>query len=359
MGHLKNNEKPTVVDLFSGCGGLSYGLEMAGFKILLGADNWSIALETFLKNHKSSKTLLIDLGKKSAIEEIAKSLDGISPDVIVGGPPCQGFSLTGPRKFDDPRNRLFMSEFRAVKKFKPLAFLIENVPGMATLYDGKIRKEVIKRFEAIGYSVNSKVLCAADYGVPQLRKRLVYVGVLKEIGKFEFPEPTVSSANYITCGDAINDLPSRENNVGLEFDVYDKKPQTEYQRTMRAGSDSLWNHVASLHSEKVKNVISMVPEGGNYKNLPPGVGEHRKFHVAWTRYDSKKPSKTIDTGHRNHFHYKYNRIPTVRENARLQSFPDSFVFLGTRVAQQRQVGNAVPPILSYNIGMQLLRLLKS
>jgi DNA (cytosine-5)-methyltransferase 1 len=123
---------------------------------------------------------------------------------------------------------------------------------------------------------------------------------------------------------------------------------------MRKGSNKLFNHVATQHTQMVKEVMTLVPEGGNYKDLPLGVGESRKFNEAWTRYHSKKPSRTIDTGHRNHFHYKYNRVPTVRENARLQSFPDSFVFYGNRTQKYRQVGNAVPPLLGYHLAKKLL-----
>ena len=127
---------------------------------------------------------------------------------------------------------------------------------------------------------------------------------------------------------------------------------------MRGTNNILYNHVATNHSDIVKNVISLVPEGGNYKDLPDGIGEHRRFNEAWTRYHSKKPSRTIDTGHRNHFHYKYNRVPTIRENARLQSFPDNFVFHGTRTQQNRQVGNAVPPLLGFHLAKKILEYIK-
>jgi DNA (cytosine-5)-methyltransferase 1 len=127
---------------------------------------------------------------------------------------------------------------------------------------------------------------------------------------------------------------------------------------MRKDSKKLLNHVATVHSQKVIDVISQVPEGNNYKSLPNGVGTHRKFHEAWTRYHSKKPSRTIDTGHRNHFHYKYNRVPTVRENARLQSFPDTFKFLGSKTLQNKHVGNAVPPLLGFHIAKKLLKYIK-
>mgnify|MGYP003203858599 FL=1 len=127
---------------------------------------------------------------------------------------------------------------------------------------------------------------------------------------------------------------------------------------MRLNSSMLYNHVATNHKQFVKDTIALVPEGGNYKDLPPGWGESRKFNEAWTRYHGDKPSKTIDTGHRNHFHYKYNRVPTVRENARLQSFPDDFIFTGTKTQQNRQVGNAVPPLLGYALGKVILEIIK-
>ena len=134
---------------------------------------------------------------------------------------------------------------------------------------------------------------------------------------------------------------------------YPTSPLSKYQEYMRKNSSILLNHVGTVHTELVKSVISLVPEGGNHKDLPPGVGDSRKFNEAWTRYHSQKPSKTIDTGHRNHFHYKWNRVPTVRENARLQSFPDDFEFFGNKTQQYRQVGNAVPPLLGFHLAKAL------
>ena len=145
--------------------------------------------------------------------------------------------------------------------------------------------------------------------------------------------------------------------MGQEEDVYTQEPHTEYQRQMRGNCQVLHNHVATAHKQFVIETIALVPEGGNYKDLPAGWGESRTFHEAWTRYDGNKPSKTIDTGHRNHFHYQYNRVPTIRENARLQSFPDDFVFTGTKTQQNRQVGNAVPPLLGQALGEALLRII--
>ena len=349
------NKKPTVIDLFSGCGGLSKGFMDAGYDVLLGIDHDRDSLETFKLNHENSEVLNLDLFDISNIKKIKKALGGIIPDVIVGGPPCQGFSLAGTRNFDDKRNQLYLSMIEAVKELKPKAFLIENVPGVARLYDGKVKDEIISRLTKLGYTVNMQILTAADYGVPQIRKRLVFVGIKNK--NFIFPEPTHSIKKYITTSEAISDLPSRETDFGEEKDKYLKETKTSYQKRMRGKQKILYNHVSSKHTDLVKSIISQVPNGGNHKDLPEGVGGNRKFNEAWTRYHSNKPSKTIDTGHRNHFHYKYNRVPTVRENARLQSFPDDFIFTGTRTSQNRQVGNAVPPLMGFAIAKQLLKYL--
>ncbi len=351
----------TTIDLFAGCGGLSKGFMDAGYNVVLGIDWEEAALKTFKANHNKAETMKLDLFDHNNIDKIAEFLDerNLSLDVLIGGPPCQGFSLTGPRNFDDPRNQLYLAVFETVKRFKPKAFVIENVTGMATLYNGQIKDEIIRRFTNLGYNVSSSILCAADYGVPQIRRRLVFVGLRKEYGVFEFPKPILDKEHYVTCADAISDLPSRETELGNEVDKYTSEPITEYQKKMRRNCSILYNHVATKHTQMVIDTIALVPEGGNYKDLPPGIGESRKFNEAWTRYDGKKPSRTIDTGHRNHFHYKYNRVPTIRENARLQSFPDDFVFLGTKTQQNRQVGNAVPPLLGYHIGLQIKKYLSN
>lgn len=352
--------KYTVIDFFSGAGGLSKGFLDAYYDIILGVDWDDDSLVTFQKNHSDSKALKLDLFDVNNLQIIVNYIDQIHKkvDIIVGGPPCQGFSLTGPRNFDDPRNQLYLSLLEAVKLFQPKAFVIENVAGMATLYRGQIKDEIIKRFSLLGYNITYSILCTADYGIPQIRNRLFFVGLRQEYGFFEFPKPILDKNHYITCEEAISDLPSLENSLGIEIGTYCSEPVTDYQKLMRNDSNILYNHVATNHSEYVKSVISLVPDGGNYKDLPQGIGDSRKFNEAWTRYNSKKPSKTIDTGHRNHFHYKYNRVPTVRENARLQSFPDNFVFYGSKTQQNKQVGNAVPPLLGYYIGLELRKYLK-
>lgn len=349
--------KPKVIDLFSGCGGFSYGFESAGFHVVLGVDNDKAALETFKANHTNSKILLADLYQDTTIEDIIKAVNGHKIDVIIAGPPCQGFSLTGARQKEDDRNKLFYSVFKLAKKLNPKAIIIENVPGLAALYDGQAKDAILKEFQKLNLNSNFKVLFAPDYEVPQIRKRIFFVGLNSKLGAFEFPKEILTPDNYNTTSIAISDLPARVKDFGDELDKYDKPAKTVYQNKMRNGSELLFNHVASKHTDHVINVISQVPEGGNHKDLPKGVGDSRKFNEAWTRYHGNKPSKTIDTGHRNHFHYKYNRIPTVRENARLQSFPDSFVFHGTRTQQNKQVGNAVPPLLGYHIAKQLLTFL--
>ncbi|MFZ4796071.1 MAG: DNA cytosine methyltransferase [Bacteroidia bacterium] len=347
------NKQLKVIDLFSGCGGFSFGFESAGFHVVLGVDNDKAALETFKANHNNSKILLADLHQDKAIDDIVNEVNGHKIDVIIAGPPCQGFSLTGARQHNDERNKLFYSVFRLAERVKPSAIIIENVPGLATLYNGQAKAAILEEFEKLGFTSNFKVLYAPDYEVPQIRKRIFFVGLKSKLGKFEFPKEVLTVDNYNTTSIAISDLPTLVNGFGQEKDEYDKPPQTAYQKKMRNGSKVLFNHVATKHTDHVINVISQVPDGGNHKDLPKGVGDSRTFNEAWTRYNSNKPSKTIDTGHRNHFHYKLNRVPTVRENARLQSFPDSFVFFGNRTQQNKQVGNAVPPLLGFHVAKKL------
>ena len=340
---MKN--KFNAIDLFSGCGGFSFGFQDSNFNVIIGVDNDEVALKTFKKNHTDSQTLLLDLHTDEAIDEIVNCADGKEIDVIIGGPPCQGFSLTGTRDENDKRNTLFNAMFKLARKVKPKALIIENVPGLLKLYNGRAKEEIYQLCDENGYSCSSKVLFAPDFGVPQIRKRVFFVALLKELGVFDFPKELLEKSDYIGCEAAIGDLPSLVSDLGADESSYQGQAITEYQRSMRNGSTTLYNHLGTRHTPHVVNVISQVPEGGNHKDLPEGVGDSRKFNEAWTRYHSKKPSKTIDTGHRNHFHYKYHRVPTVRENARLQSFPDDFIFIGNKTQQYKQVGNAVPPLL--------------
>ncbi len=347
-----SQDKPLeVLDLFSGCGGLSYGFEQAGFHIVAGVDNWSDALVTYGNNHKNSKTILTDLGNFNPAD-LEKQIGKV--DVIIGGPPCQGFSLSGKRNPDDPRNTLYKGFVKAVAFFRPQAFLLENVPNLASMNHGKIRDALINDFSELGYHVQYKVLLASDYGVPQNRRRVVFVGTLCDV-PFNYPEPQFNDSKKRTTSDAISDLPEKsvaDGSTNLSPFLSD------YQREMRANTELIYNHEVCSHSEQTQKIISLVPDGGNYKDLPESYQNTRKVHIAWTRYNSKKPSLTIDTGHRHHFHYQYNRIPTVRESARLQSFPDDFIFYGSKTSQYKQVGNAVPPLLARAIGESLRQYLE-
>ncbi len=344
---------PRVLDLFVGCGGLSTGFEKAGFEIIAGIDNWDDALSTFAYNHPRANPINADLGDPG----IVGILSELGPvEVIVGGPPCQGFSISGKRDPDDPRNRLYEGFVRAVQHLRPEYFLMENVPNLQTMMRGTIVEGIVTEFEDLGYKVHSKILIASEFGVPQNRRRLFLVGQRVEGNSklsFEFPSASHPD-NTVSCFEAISDLPDESVNDGSS---YPSAPSSDYQRLMRVNSSGLWNHQATMHSEITKKIISMVPDGGNFKDLPTHLQGTRRVNIAWTRFASRKPSLTIDTGHRHHFHYQYNRVPTVRESARLQSFPDSFRLLGTKTSQYRQIGNAVPPLLAEAIAKEISRAL--
>ena len=340
------NKQINVIDLFCGCGGLSLGFEQAGYNVLLGIDNWEDALVTFRANHRNGETLCADLMRLNPAD-VSEKIGNQEVDLIIGGPPCQGFSVAGKRIIDDDRNKLYKSFVKMVGYFKPKAFVLENVPNILTIGDGIIKREIIADFEALGYKVVNKVLLASDYGVPQNRRRAIFVGLLGG-EEFEYPRPTI--IQRVTTEQALSDLPENSLHDG---DKYPIKPLSEYQKTIREGSKGVYNHDITIHTEQTRRIIAMVPDGGNYKSLPEELQQTRKVHIAWTRLNSNAPSITIDTGHNHHFHYKYNRVPTVRESARLQSFPDTFIFIGGKGSQLRQVGNAVPPLMAKAIAIQL------
>ena len=334
------------IDLFCGCGGLSLGFEKAGINVLVGIDAWQDAITTFNYNHKNSKGICADL---STLEpsEIEKELNGKSVDLIIGGPPCQGFSVAGKRIVDDVRNKLYKNFVRFVEYYKPKAFMMENVPNILSIGGGIVRDSIVKDFSDLGYKVVYKVLTASNYGTPQNRRRAVFVG-FKDGKEFIFPQQTVEQ--LVTSYEALSDLPENSLEDGSDYPM---TTNCDYQKLMRCNSSKIYNHQITEHSDKTKEIIALVPDGGNYKNLPPELQQTRKVHIAWTRLNSQKPSFTIDTGHRHHFHYKWNRIPTVRESARIQSFPDDFIFLGTKTSQYKQVGNAVPPLIAEAIAKKL------
>ena len=334
-----------TIDLFCGCGGLSSGFEKAGYNIVLGVDIWEDALKTYRLNHKNGTTLCGDLSKISP-EALKDAINGKEVDVIIGGPPCQGFSVAGKRVIEDERNELYKAFVRMVDYFRPKAFVMENVPNIISMGGGIIKDLIIKSFLDIGYNVTYKVITASDYGVPQNRRRAIFIGMLES--KFEFSP--VAYTKIVTCEEALSDLP--EYSVA-DNTAYTCPPLSKYQELVRNNSSGIYNHLVTEHNAETRRIISMVPDGGNYKNLPENLQQTRKVHIAWTRLNSQKPSITIDTGHRHHFHYKWDRVPTVRESARLQSFQDDFVFLGSKTSQYKQVGNAVPPIMAQAIAEEL------
>lgn len=347
--------KPTVIDLFCGCGGMSHGFIDAGYEVVLGVDHWQDALETFAQNHSTSQVLEADLFTISA-KEIASQTNITKVDVIIGGPPCQGFSIAGKRMIDDERNKLYKSFVECVDYYQPEAFVMENVPNIISMGKGSIKDSIIEDFKRIGYKVNYQILLASDYGVPQNRRRAFFVG-LKNTNPNDFIFPEKTHQIPLNCEQAISDLPENSVNDG---DKYPHNPESDYQKIMRFSDNKnagLYNHQATNHTEKTVSIIAQVPDGGNYKDLPKSLQNTRKVNIAWTRFNSKKPSLTIDTGHNHHFHYRFNRVPTVRESARLQSFPDSFIFKKTKTSQFKQVGNAVPPILANVLAKQLKRYL--
>lgn len=352
-------KKIKFIDLFCGCGGFTQGFVQAGYKPLLGVDMWSDATTTYKYNFPESNTINNDITKVST-SELLKSASATSVDGIIGGPPCQGFSISGKRLIDDPRNVLYKSFVEFVGDIQPKFFVMENVPGLVSMANGAVKDAVVEDFTSRGYNVSWKILAADDYGVPQHRRRVFFVGLNRNVfgdRTFEFPKPF--ECPKITCKDAISDLDFISDSMALPDETeYGIAPQNDYQRLMRVESSVLWNHVATIHNDRTKEIIAMVPDGGDYRSLPKELWSTRKVHIAWTRMDSSKPCFTIDTGHNHHFHYSENRVPTARESARIQSFPDRFRFLGIKTSQLKQVGNAVPPLLAQAIAEEISKYLE-
>lgn len=349
-----------VIDLFCGCGGFSKGFEQAGFSIRLGIDIWEDAVVTYKRNFPNAATIVGDITTLTGNDLLdAAGMAADDVDIIIGGPPCQGFSVSGKRMLDDPRNVLYKSFVRMVSTIQPKAFVMENVPGIVKLFDGKVKEQVLEDFTNIGYDVEMRQLTACDFGVPQARKRVFFVGLNREKTNgaiFSFPVPTHGERGipFVTCKDALSDLDFIGDTTLLpEKSDYELPAISDYQQKMRTSSDALLNHSTTIHTEKTRKIIAMVPDGGNYKDLPKELWSTRKVNIAWTRMDSKKPCFTIDTGHNHHFHYRANRVPTVRESARIQSFPDNFEFIGIKTSQLKQVGNAVPPLLAEAVARRI------
>lgn len=339
-----------VLDLFCGAGGLSLGFKLAQFKIIGGIDFQKDAIATHDKNFIGSKSICGDICKID--DQMVRDLFEGKVDVIVGGPPCQGFSSANKQQKleDDPRNKLFFEFIRFVKILKPKALVIENVRQILTKNNGFAKNKIIEILTDLGYDVDVRVLNSSDFGVPQSRNRAIFIGIKKEIGTVHY-DKIKKTDKKVTVEEAIGELYQLEVSQSL---ILKEKPQTQYQKYLRSKDHHIWNHDIKYPNKEVQERMKYVPQGGNWRNVPERlwkVKRDNRHSSAYRRLDSMRPSITIDTGHMNYFHPIYHRVPTVRESARLQSFPDDFIFMGTTTSQLRQVGNAVPPLMARAVAM--------
>lgn len=347
---------PRYLDLFCGIGGLSLGLERAGLDPVGGIDEWEEARGTF-EHNLGHPCMLSDL-TETTVEEIEDffGVGAAEIDVIAGGPPCQGFSTVGKREMDDPRNRLWRHYRDLVGEIRPYYVVIENVEGMVSGHGGRARDNVVAAFGEIGYRMKAKLLVSADYGVPQLRKRVVFLGWLD--GLAEPSHPKSSAEKPVTVAEAIFDLPPL--GAGEKKERYESGPETEYQRARRNGSEVLRNHEAANHTDRLVEIMSHVPDGGNRKSIPDELQPGSGYHNSYARLASWKPAVAVTSNMRKPSsarctHPKQHRGLTVREGLRLQTFDDDFVVLGSRTKQYLQVGNAVPPLLGEAVGREVLK----
>ncbi len=343
------------LDLFAGAGGLSHGLGGAGLECVYSNEIDPVFCETFKKNHKNVFVDNQDITKIN-IKENFKKYKGV--ELVVGGPPCQGFSQKGSRKgINDERNFLFQKFVNVVEIVKPKVFLMENVPNLLTSSNGFFYKQIHEKFSLLGYKVSSSVLNAYEYGVPQKRKRAFIIG--HQTNKnFEFPKKEILEINVF---DAISDLPQLKSGEGTNFIDYISPPQSEYQKKMRKNSKGIYNHIATNHSKDALEKLSLIPPLGDKNDLPSQLRTKSIYSGTWSRIDPSGPSRTIttrfDTPSSGQFTLNdQDRCLTVREAARIQSFPDSFIFYGNKTSQMKQVGNAVPPLLAKKIGTKILEL---
>lgn len=340
--------KPTVMDLFCGIGGFSKGFEMAGFNIVLGIDIWDVAIETFQKNHENTNVMHADLTKidDSFFEKYQGKID-----VIIAGPPCQGFSMCGKRDINDSRNSLFYEVIRVVNIIKPKVVIIENVVGLLSMKDingNYIKQDIITNLNKVGYDVKYDVLDASNYGVPQKRKRVFFIAY--NIGNINMPK---KSNNIVTVSEALSNIPDTNENFYHE-------PTNDFQILMADGEKKIYNHVAMKHNKNVLRRIKNVPQGGNWKDIPPKYYNVGGTHSNnYRRLDPNKPSITIKHAIKSMIiHPEFDRVITAREVARLQSIPDSFILMGNKTEQHQELANAVPPLLGYSIGKEIFKYLK-
>lgn len=364
--------KINALDLFAGAGGFSKGMEDAGINVVAAVEfNPKIAL-TYEHNHKTTKMFVDDIRVIEA-KDIAGEFEkrDVQCDLVFGGPPCQGFSMAGKRIrssfsfLEDERNYLFKEYIRMVEYLQPKVFVIENVPGILNYNGGKVEEEIYETFSKMGYKLSSKVLCAANFGVPQMRNRAVFIGNRIGIDPEKlFPIETNNVENYVTIRQAISDLPTLEAGTGEEITYYSKLDElSDYQKEMISTNGYTYNHISSQHKAETLEILSQIKEGQTMKDLPEKYHTKSVHSGAYGRMIYDKPSYTLTTRLNTPSvgritHPQQNRTITPREAARIQSFPDDYRFIGDITTVGMQIGNAVPPLLARAIGAQIIKYLE-
>lgn len=339
-----------VLDLFAGAGGFSAGLDkIKNMKTVVAVDFDKYATETFQKNFKDAYVITGDLTDQKIKDEIIKVSKDRKVNMIVGGPPCQGFSLKGKNLgFDDPRNFLFLEYYALVKAIKPEVFVIENVKNILNSENGYFKNQIIEKFSSLGYIINYGVLNAKNFGVPESRERAIIIGSLTR--SIDLP---VGDKKSVTVRDAISDLAYLESGEGVFECDYKNAPESAYQKKLRG--KKLYNHTATNHSKVALEKLAMIPPEGDKSSLPKELHGKQKFATTWSRLQWDTYSPTIDTrfdtpSNGRNSHPFLNRSITPREAARIQSFDDDFIFYGPKSSVCKQIGNAVPPLLGKAIG---------
>ena len=342
-----------VLDLFCGAGGFSAGLDQVkNFSTQVGLDFDKYAIETFSKNFPNAISICGDILDANVKKNVIESSKARKVNMIVGGPPCQGFSLKGKNLgLDDSRNFLFKEYLNIVQELQPDVFIIENVKNILNSSSHYFRDEILKEIKALGYIVNFGVVNAKNYGVPQSRERALFIASKTKF--INFPNPIEKG---VTVRDAISDLAYLESGEGQVISDYINKPQSEYQKRLRG--KCLQYHKASEHSKVAIEKLKMIPAECGKEYLPKELLGKQKFSTTWSRLEWDNISPTIDTrfdtpSNGKNSHPFLNRAITPREAARIQSFNDDFYFYGPKVAVCKQIGNAVPPLLAKAIGEQI------
>ena len=338
-----------VLDLFSGAGGFSYGIDKnSHFKTLLALDFNENALKTFKHNMPEAETVVGDITDSEIKKTIVEKSKKYNINMIIGGPPCQGFSLKGKKLgLEDPRNFLFKEYLNIVESVQPEIFIIENVKALLSTSAGWFKNQILEKIQQLGYFVDYGVLTASDFGVPQTRQRALFICCKSK--KIQLPKPT--SKKIVTVRDAISDLAYLNSGEGFLEQEYSTETNSEYQNLMRKGAKKLYNHKAPNHEKVAIEKLKMIPPECGKEHLPKELLGNQKFSGTWGRLKWDFPSPTIDTrfdacSNGTNNHPFLNRSITPREAARLQSFDDNFVFLGSKVQIRQQIGNAVPPLMA-------------